>query len=241
MLAQDANPCSPRSACLTSGLGISARALTLRTATVCAGIQTLAQRMGARLEHLHVEPDTITEHYVYNDALCALAAHCPNLRSLSIATTSYKATTTGLTSYGLLLLLGLREAMNPSERQYSHFITSTAPDACCHQLEKLVLRGCRGVDLRFFDAVADRKSAGSGLALKQLHVSQSPALESAPITRARLSKLLHLDFTLPTNAHAPPRVMPAPAAAVPPPAPSGRGSVSTDQSVWIDDGAFDLM
>ena len=151
------------------------------------GIAQATVLIGARLEHLHVEPDNITEHYMSDAALRMIARGCPELRSLSIEASSYTNTTQVyndlLTHAGLLTVLGLSDGVGGNAVSIStthRAATTAAGPQSCTKLEALVLNGTINVGLCLFRAIVAGKSsaAGGGLALKTLHVSKIPSIES---------------------------------------------------------------
>lgn len=144
------------------------------------GVTSFAFNMGARLRHLNVEVDTITNHYMSNWALYALAQHCPELRSLEIHTTSYHIYTPAydrLDKCGVLALLGIVP------------VRRGVVDGC-FKLEKLILHKTMQVDIIAFESIADRLDWDRlahdpdrppnlpRLALTTLRVRDVPALSS---------------------------------------------------------------
>jgi hypothetical protein len=158
------------------------------------GISQAAVHIGARLQHLHIQPDNITEHYMSDASLLQIARGCPELNSLSIRgsfpghNVREQRGRDGLTHNGLLALLGLLvwkldagvlevQARDGGALTAQFVVLHMNPEIdprdqpCCKKLETLKLKGTINVGLCLFQSIADRKSGvtSGGLALKTLH------------------------------------------------------------------------
>ena len=148
------------------------------------GVAHLARTFKERLQHLHCETDSITEHYMSNYSFQSLGQSCPNLRSLMLTGTHacyYKSHLDKLTDVGVLAVL----------------VGEGCTSDGCNKLEKLTLRSCQHLSLELFESIAERKAAGEIPNLTLLHVSDIPALTTgmeALEVMKRLDSLLSFDY-----------------------------------------------